>query len=117
MRTPAGVECRYYYEDYVRGHSTQECRLIARNPSSPRWQPHLCQRCPVPGILRSNSCPDMALEARVQQRFLLGQRVQVTAFCTRTQRPVPQPHVGCGECHKERPGQALFGGPNPSDAA
>ena len=30
MRTPAGTECPYYYADYYRGRSKQECRLIDR---------------------------------------------------------------------------------------
>jgi len=102
MRTPAGVECRYYYEDYYRGNERQECRLIGRNPRSARWRPELCRRCPVPGILRANACPDMVLEATVQRRFLLGDRVVVEAYCTRTWQPVPEPRVGCGECHKPR---------------
>ncbi len=117
MRTPAGTDCRYYYEDYFRGRLTQECRLIARQPGAARWQPKLCGRCPVPGILQANACPDMVLEARVQRRFLLGQRVWVTAFCTRTSRPVPRPHVGCGACHVERPGRALLDAPDGTDAA
>ena len=32
MRTPANTECPYYYEDFYRGRSTQECRLVGRNP-------------------------------------------------------------------------------------
>lgn len=106
MRTPAGSECRYYYEDYYRGRETQECRLLARNPHAGRWRPALCRHCPVPGILQANACPDMVLEARVESRFLRGDRVVVEAYCTRTWEVVPEPKVGCGRCHlpREEPG-------------
>ncbi len=102
MRTPAGTECRYYYEDFYRGHSTQECRLIGRNPRSEPWKPKLCARCPVPGILRANACPNMVLEARVVRRWLgLVHRVEVYAICTEHQVEVADPYVGCGHCHPQ----------------
>ena len=102
MRTPAGTECRFYYEDFYRGNSTQECRLLARNPRSDRWHPRLCARCPVPGILRANACPNMVLEAKVVRRWLgLVHRVDVYAVCTQRQVEVPDPHVGCGHCHPD----------------
>ncbi len=102
MRTPAGTECRFYYEDYFRGHETQECRLIARNPRSAPWKPSLCAGCPVPGILRANSCPNMALEAHVERRLRFWQRVAVEAFCTKYLTTVDNPYVGCGHCPEER---------------
>jgi len=98
MQTPAGVECPFYYEDYYRGQSRQECRLIGRSRSSEKWTPDLCQGCPVPGIRQANGCPHMVLEARVGRRLGLFRRVQVEAFCTLTVRPVGEPMVGCGEC-------------------
>ena len=98
MRTPAGTECRFYYEDNYRARVHQECRLIARNPHSERWTPDLCGRCPVPGILRANACSDLVLEGRVVRRFGLFSRVEVTAFCARHLVDVPEPMVGCGQC-------------------
>ncbi|MER3543744.1 MAG: hypothetical protein C4311_03840 [Chloroflexota bacterium] len=109
MRTPAGTECRYYYEDYYRGREKQECRLISTNPRSEPWRPGLCHGCPVPGILRANACPHLVLEARVAKGFLgLTRYVQVTAICKKYLCEVPQPHIGCGNCHKHRPGFALM---------
>jgi hypothetical protein len=107
MRTPAGTECRYYYEDFNRGRTTQECRLILGNPNSAPWKPGLCKTCPVPAILRANACPHMQLEAWVGRRRLVLPRVRVRAFCRRTQRArtnqvVADPMVGCGHCHEER---------------
>ncbi len=109
MITPAGQECRYYYEDYYRGRERQECRLIARNPRSEPWRPELCRACPVPGILRANACPHMALEAQVEKR-LLGLRRQVTveAVCAKYLESGFDPYVGCGHCHEERPGATIF---------
>ncbi|MFQ6016152.1 MAG: hypothetical protein ACE5NP_12015 [Anaerolineae bacterium] len=108
MRTPAGVECRFYYEDFHRGRSHQECRLIARNRASAPWRPELCGSCPVPAILRANDCPNMALEGTVRRRFGLLRRVQVDAYCALRLCEVSDPMVGCGECHKHRPGAQLF---------
>ena len=100
MLTPAGTECPYYYADFARGRSTQECRLIGRNPRSERWEPKLCARCPVPAILRANACPRMVLEARVVRRWLgLVHRIEVYAVCTEHQVEVVDPYVGCGHCH------------------
>ena len=102
MRTPAGTECPHYYEDFNRGRSTQECRLIGRNPRSEPWQPGLCTRCPLPGIRRANTCPNMALSARVVRRWLgLVRRVEVYAVCTEHQVEVENPYVGCGHCHPQ----------------
>ncbi len=110
MRTPSGAECPYYYEDFYRGRSKQECRLIGRNPRSERWEPELCSRCPVPDILRANSCPHMVLEAEVVRRwFGLVRRVEVYAVCTKYQVEVDDPYVGCGHCHPEA--EALFNAP------
>ncbi len=102
MRNPAGSECPYYYEDFFRGRSTQECRLIGRNPRSEPWQPTMCARCPVPGIRRANACPNMVLEARAVRRwFGLVRRIEVYAVCTEHQLEVDDPHIGCGHCHPQ----------------
>jgi len=107
--TPAGQECRYYYADYFRGRERQECRLIAQNPASEAWRPELCKGCPVPGILRANACRNMALEGQVKRGFLgLSRRVEVSAVCIKYLVAVPEPKVGCGHCHEERPGAALL---------
>jgi hypothetical protein len=112
MITPAGEECRYYYADYVRGRDLQECRLIAQNRESEPWQPKLCHGCPVPGILRANACPNLVLEGQVEKGFLgLTRRVTVRAVCAKYLVDVPQPHIGCGHCHEDRPGAVLFGTP------
>jgi hypothetical protein len=109
MITPAGTECRYYYEDYYRGRERQECRLIAQNRESEPWRPDLCKSCPVPDILRANACPNLVLEGRVTKRFLgLSRHVAVTAVCSKYLVDVPEPHIGCGHCHEEHPGWVLF---------
>ena len=77
MRTPAGKECRHYYEDYYRGRETQECRLIQANPASLRWKPSDCVKCPVPDILNANSSSDMQLQLTVKPRLLgLGRQLR-----------------------------------------
>jgi len=109
MITPDGTECRYYYADYYRGRKRQECRLVTQNPQSEPWEPKLCSNCPVPDILRANACPHMVLEAGVKKGFLgLRRRVEVGAVCAKYLVAVPEPRVGCGHCHEERPGAAIF---------
>ncbi len=101
MRTPNGKECRYYYADYFRGNSTEECRLIQANPASEPWKPALCQSCPVPDILLANACPNLALHARVGKSFMgLTQKIEVEAACRRYRVEVNKPKVGCGHCHE-----------------
>ena len=100
MRTPAGTECPHYYEDFHRGRSRQECRLIAHNPRSDEWEPRLCASCPVPAIVRANSCENMVLQASVERRWLgLSRRVRVYAACSEHMVEVDNPYVGCGHCH------------------
>ncbi|MBL7162825.1 MAG: hypothetical protein ISS57_09490 [Anaerolineales bacterium] len=42
----------------------------------------------------------MKLNARVQRLFfILAPEVKISAHCTKSQQDVPEPHVGCGECH------------------
>lgn len=106
MITPAGDECRFYYQDFHRGRSVQECRLIARHPDSEPWQISLCRTCPVPGILRANASPYLVLEARLVRRFFLWKRVQVFAICSRHLVEIEDPYVGCLQCRAEQTGAA-----------
>lgn len=108
MITPAGKECRFYYEDYYRGKEFQECRLIARNPRSMPWEPALCHSCSVPAILRANACPHMALEAMVKRQWHFWKRVRIEAFCTKHLVEVKNPFVGCGHCHEASAGASVF---------
>ncbi|HUT21489.1 MAG TPA: hypothetical protein VM366_20235 [Anaerolineae bacterium] len=102
MITPAGTDCRFYYEDFNRGRQVQECRLVAQNPGSAMWRPRLCQTCPVPAIQRANACPNMALEGWVGRRWLVIPQVKVSAHCTLNDQGVADPMVGCGHCHEMR---------------
>ncbi|MCP4416723.1 MAG: hypothetical protein GY805_08875 [Chloroflexi bacterium] len=105
MKTSAGKECRFYYQNFHRGHSDQECRLIMGNPRSEEWRPTDCGNCPVPEILLANSNPDLVLEAAIEKGFLgLNRRVEVKAFCSRHLIDVIKPHVGCPQCASEKPG-------------
>lgn len=99
MITPAGRECPYYYEDFHRGRTTQECRLVLANPSSPPWNPGLCFRCPVPDIVLTRGAENLALEGRVDRRLLgLRQWMVVTAVCTRHVEALQEPARGCPHC-------------------
>jgi hypothetical protein len=118
MITPAGKECRFYYEDYNRGREVQECRLIAQNPRSVPWRPRLCFTCPVPDILRANACPNMVLEGWVGRRWLVLGQVKVRAYCTKTRQYVEDPYTGCGECHGTQWRETVDGtAPEPDSAA
>ncbi len=99
MRTPAGQECKYFYGDYYRGRSEEECRLLDK--ASQRWTRDLCSTCPVPGILRANACEFLRLRATIGRPAgaLFQRRVQITAYCEKVGRDVAEPQIGCGECH------------------
>jgi hypothetical protein len=112
MITPDGRECKHYFEDFHRGRSRQECRLIAANPESKPWRPRDCERCPVPDILRANASEDLVLRARIHNGFLglgvFGVHVEVEAFCDKHDIPIDDPFVGCTRCNAETPGLAQF---------
>jgi hypothetical protein len=103
MRTPAGRDCKHYYEDFHRGRNIQECRLAKENLDSKRWHPTDCAKCRVPDILNANASPDLALTLTIRSRLLGFVRVlDVTATCLRHRIPVPDPYIGCPECAKAR---------------
>jgi hypothetical protein len=99
MHTPAGIECKYFYGDYYRGRNHEECKLLKN--ASQKWEPSLCKTCPVPSITRANACEFMTLTAKITRPALalFKPRVQISAFCEKTERNVVEPHIGCGECH------------------
>ncbi len=102
MRTPAGIECPYFYGDYFRGKSTEECRLLTNKRPPNGWTPDLCKTCPVPGISRSNACENMTLYADVKKaRMISKRRVSVTAYCSKSKSEVKTPEIGCELCHQE----------------
>ena len=99
MRTPAGNECSWFYGDYFRGRSFEECRLL--KAAGERWSRDLCATCPVPAIALANACEHLQLRPALARPLLalFQRRVQVIASCSKTKRIVAEPHVGCGECH------------------
>ncbi len=100
MRNPAGRECSYFYGDYYRGRNKEECRLLTSANPPQAWSPALCNACPVPDIQRANACEYQELRPTIARRLLIGPKhVQVTAYCTHTNRNVADPHIGCGQCH------------------
>ena len=98
MRTPAGFDCKYFYGDYFRGRSVEECRLL--QASGQKWTPDLCKTCPAPEISRANACEFLQLHATVERPFSAAfmRRVHITAHCEKSHRDVREPQVGCGEC-------------------
>jgi len=109
MRTPAGKECRFYYEDFNRGRNVQECRLAQANPDSARWTRGDCSRCPVPDILNANASPNLELKLTLQRKLLgIRRELRVTARCLKHNIPIEDPFVGCPQCNAERPGLDVF---------
>ena len=103
MRTPAGKDCKYYYEDFHRGRSKQECRLVPEAAGSRAWHPSDCNNCPVPDILWANSSEHLHLRADIKPGFMgFGRHVEVTAHCSKHDIVVDDPHVGCHLCVAER---------------
>jgi hypothetical protein len=100
MRTPAGKECGYFYGNYFRGRSQEECRLLGSTSPAIVWKREFCNTCPVPGIQLSNTCPYMELRPKLVRKLPFGkQEVRVQTFCRKTDRSGFDPHIGCGECH------------------
>ncbi|MBN1314683.1 MAG: hypothetical protein JXA42_04425 [Anaerolineales bacterium] len=109
MKTPAGKECEHYYEDFHRGKSVQECRLVRINPESLPWQPQDCVKCPVPSILRANGNPHMQLTLTVNRGLLgLGRKLSVKAFCRKHFIDIDEPPIGCPQCRTEQPGLSIL---------
>lgn len=106
MRTPAGVECRHYYEDFNRGRQIQECRLVKANRASLPWRPADCGGCAVPTILRANAGRPLRVELRIVKRwgFLRGRRID--AYCLKHEIEVPANEAGCPRCAAEERGEA-----------
>lgn len=102
MRTPFGTECPYFYGDYYRGKSAEECRLIgAKNPPD-QWSADLCKTCPVPGIARANACENMTLYVSIKKAVVKSKRrVLVTAYCSKSKSEVKIPQIGCEFCHQD----------------
>ena len=95
------VDCPYYFADYYRGRDIEKCRLIERNRKNRRpWKRALCDTCPVPGILRGTTCKHLALEAAVERKLGLLDRVSVYAICTEHARELTDPKR-CPECEAE----------------
>lgn len=101
MRTPAGTDCRYYYEDYNRGRAIEECRLIQANRRSLPWHRKLCGRCPVPRVLLANGSPDLRLALTVSKRLGLFTRMDLEAHCVRHGVEIDDPFRGCAACAPE----------------
>jgi hypothetical protein len=109
MRTPAGKDCRHYYQDFHRGKSIQECRLIKSNHESLPWKPQYCEKCPVPEILHANSSPNLELTLTVKPVLIgLGRRLELQARCSKHNLKLDDAHVGCPQCNAERPGLDVF---------
>ncbi|MBN1564896.1 MAG: hypothetical protein JXA10_13700 [Anaerolineae bacterium] len=109
MRTPAGQECPHYYEDFNRGRSVQECRLVNANPDSLSWRPQDCAQCPVPEILLANASRNMQLKLTIKLVWLgLKRKMDVTAWCLLHEIPIKNPYVGCPLDSEENDGLKLF---------
>ena len=100
MRTPAGTECPYFYGDYYRGKSVEECRLIGNVPPPHNWTRDLCGVCPVPRISRANACEFMILTPTIHRGVMgIGKKVSISAYCRKANADVKVPEIGCGICH------------------
>ena len=99
MRTPAGIDCIYFYGDYFRGRTVEECRLL--KASGQNWTADLCKTCPVPAVSRANACENLQLRPSVERPLsaLFMKRVVLSAYCQKNRRNVPEPQIGCGDCH------------------
>jgi hypothetical protein len=100
LRTPGGIDCKFFYGDYYRGREHEECRLLEASQAF-KWNSKLCQTCRIPAILRANACNQLVLKTEVASLpFGIRKRVRVSATCLQTRALVSVPEVGCGHCHE-----------------
>jgi len=98
MLTPAGKECRYFYGDYHRGRKNEECRLL--DSTNLRWLPYLCEKCPIPDIILANACEYIEFHPRlVKPLIFMKPQVRISTYCIKSNSPVEEPRIGCGQCH------------------
>ncbi|MDF1541990.1 MAG: hypothetical protein RQ731_10005 [Anaerosomatales bacterium] len=101
MRTPAGSECGFYYEDLHRGAEHRECRAITA-PGSLAWRASDCERCPVPEILHRAGSPDLGVRVKIRALpFGLARTVHVQCWCDRHVLDIADPLKGCPACRAE----------------
>lgn len=101
MRTPAGAECGFYYEDLHRGAELRECRAVTA-PGSLPWRTSDCARCPVPEILRRAGGPDLSVRITIRSLpFGLARSVYAECWCERHARKIAEPLAGCPACRAE----------------
>ena len=114
MRTPVGKECKYFYGDYYRGRSHEECRLLKDHDLE--WSPRHCETCPLPEILLANSCEHQTFTPALKRPiFFMAPEVQVTSRCLKSSQKVDEPRIGCGLCHPDLPNFVIA--PNELDPA
>ena len=98
-----GKRCKFLYEDYHRGRDSRQCRLPRAPGSNGDWDLGLCGACPVPGLLKSNPCAHLALEGRIERRWLVSRRMELYAVCAARLKEVGDPK-GCRRgCPDYRP--------------
>ena len=106
---PTPVNCRYFYGDYFRGRNHEECRLLEESPNNSRpWRRKLCDSCPVPELLITSNCRDLALEADVKRSFLRERVVVTFAICTKHLAQLDDP-LNCEQCRDEQSSSGGFG--------
>ena len=98
MHTPAGKECSFFYGDYYRGRSHEECRLLTDNGLT--WRPYMCGKCPIPDIIRANACKNMHFIPELARPLLIVGKpgVSITVECVKHSKIVNEPMIGCGHC-------------------
>lgn len=118
MRTPAGAECGFYYEDLHRGAEQRQCRA-PKAPGSLAWRPPDCGRCPVPEILLRSGGPDFGVRITIRALpFGLARSVRAECWCDRHLLEVAEPLEGCPACRAEAEEvlrRAIQAGETPSD--
>lgn len=101
MRTPAGAECGFYYEDLHRGANLRECRALMA-PGSLAWRPSDCERCPVPEILHLVGSPDLGVRITIRALpFGIARSVHAECWCERHVLDIAEPLEGCPACKAE----------------
>ncbi|HUN23202.1 MAG TPA: hypothetical protein PK299_08745 [Anaerolineales bacterium] len=104
MRTPAGKQCTFYYEDFNRGREIQRCDLANAVGQAADWQVSLCAKCPVPRLQLANACKHMVIHGQIKRGFLgINKQMSIHCTCLKSLKDVAEPEIGCGQCHADNP--------------
>ena len=95
--------CRFLFQDYHRGNEIQRCRLCRPPGQKESWGADVCRKCPVSKLLQADPCAHLALEGRIERRWMFFRGMRVYSVCTARLREISQPASCQASCSDYQP--------------